>query len=242
MRFALPIILLSVLTPSLPAAPVVIYLSRSPFCLISENVKVNVAPDMSMIDGTFDYKYVPRYDLGPRSDNVDFKFPVFVPSEVDEVKTLSDITQFKLMVDNVTYEPVDLAPLDTKLGPPPTLVPDGTKVVLAVFSIPRTLLQERCTLHVSYFQPHYRLGGETEAAYFPLLPDFDRMKNELLFSRDDFSVTFEALGDVRLHRLSANRVVIHESPTEIQVRPVDRENIVVTVGRRAPAKASPPKP
>ena len=239
MRSALPIPLLAALALPAPAAPIVMYLSRPPFVLIGGNVTVSVTADLSMVEGTYDYKYVPRFDYGRQAQTVSFEFPAFVPSGTDSLQAFQDLTRFKLKVDDVDFSPVDTGRLNTTLGPPPKLMPSGTKVMLAIFSVPRALLHERCILHVTYFQPPYRLAGQPVAALFPLLPDFDRLKNELLFSRDDFSVTFSALGDIRLKRLSRNRAVGRESPTLIEVHPVDRENIVVAVNPSAPSAAGP---
>lgn len=224
------------LSLSLSAAPMVMYLSRSPFVLIGETVTVSVASGMSMVDGTYNYKYVPSYDTGSRSGPVAFKFPIFVPSNTDDVSSLVDVTQARLTVDDVKLSPDAIGPLDTHLGPPPKLVPDGTKVAMAIFHIPRDLLQEKCTLHLTYFQPNYELGDKQVAAYFPVLPDFERLKNQLMFSRDDFLVAFQALAGVRLRRISANRAVQGGTPSLIKVHPVDRENIAVTV------QAVPPGP
>ena len=70
-------------------------------------------------------------------------------------------------------------------------------------------------------------------AFLPLLPDFELLKNELLFSRVDFTVEFEAVDAVRLRRLSANESVGQETPQRVTVHPVDRENIAIEVNRSA---------
>jgi len=102
-------------------------------------------------------------------------------------------------------------------------------VAILRFSIPRTLLRDRVTLTVSYFQPHYQMAGREVAAYLPLLPDFEALKNELLFSTLDFMVGFEAVDAVRLHRLSANRSAEAEIPGKVVVHPAHREIIAVSV-------------
>jgi hypothetical protein len=67
------------------------------------------------------------------------------------------------------------------------------------------------------------------SAWLPLLPDFEALKNEFLYSRVDFTVEFEAVDAVRLHRLSANESVVQETPQRVQVHPIHWENIAVEV-------------
>jgi hypothetical protein len=67
------------------------------------------------------------------------------------------------------------------------------------------------------------------SAWLPLLPDFDAFKNEFLYSRVDFTVEFEAVDAVQLHRLSINESVVQETPHRVKVHPVHRENIAVAV-------------
>ena len=62
-----------------------------------------------------------------------------------------------------------------------------------------------------------------------MLPDFEALKNELLFSRTDFTIDFEAVDAVRLRRLSANSSVDRETPQRLILHPVHLENIVVEV-------------
>jgi hypothetical protein len=95
--------------------------------------------------------------------------------------------------------------------------------------IPRALLRRQCRLHISHYQPHYRFAGKEVSACLPLLPDFESLKDELLFSRIDFTVEFETVDAVRLRRLSANESVAQETPQRVKVHPVHRENIAVEV-------------
>jgi hypothetical protein len=104
-----------------------------------------------------------------------------------------------------------------------------------IFRLPRAILRDRFSLSVRYFQPHFRLGGREISAYLPLLPDFETFKNEFLFSRIDFSVEFEAVGAVRLHRLSANTAVAQETPQRVKVNPVHQERIAVEVTEPPPS-------
>jgi len=70
------------------------------------------------------------------------------------------------------------------------------------------------------------------AAVLPLLPDFESLKNEFLFSRIDFTVEFETVDAVRLHRLSVNQSVERETPQHI--RSIGgSENIAVEVADRS---------
>jgi hypothetical protein len=108
-------------------------------------------------------------------------------------------------------------------------VPEDVRVFIVTFLIPRALLRQQCRLHITHDQPHYRFAGKEVSACLPLLPDFDLLKDELLFSRVDFTVEFEAVDAVRLRRLSANASVVQETPLRVTVHPVHRENIAVEV-------------
>jgi len=240
-------VLLLFLVPGLAAAAppegyVALTLSRSPFCLIGSTVRVSVAPGMAMVEGQYEYKYVPRFDHSQAAATVAFEFAVLVPRDTDSVGDVSDAMQPKLHLGSVDYTPDDLDVLKQPAGVTLAFVPDNRKVVLLVFDIPRALLRERCSLTLTYFQPSYRVAGQEVAAYLPLLPDFEGLKNELLFSRDDFTVEFEALGHVRLHRLSTNAVVAQEAPDKLTVHPVDREIIAVAVEPAGAAAAKPAAP
>ena len=229
MRTAFLACLLAAAAAPVRAAPIALLLSRSPFCLVGESVTLSVARPMSMVEGRYDFKYVPSFDRGARADQVTFDFPVLVPKETDGLEALLEITQMKLRVGGVEFQPVDYGPWPDSEAVPLPVVPENIKVAILSFSLPRALLRDRVTLTVSYFQPHYRIAGQTVAAYLPLLPDFEALKNELLFSTLDFTVGFEAVDAVRLHRLSANRAVETETPGKVVVHPAHREIIAVAV-------------
>jgi len=239
MRRFLLLLLLSGLVPALRADYVAVALSRSPFCMIGANVTVGVAHGMAMVEGHYDFKYVPRFDNGPRSGTVTFEFAVLVPRETESVSDVNDLMQPKLHVGTVDYTPADLAVLKLPVGTTLPLVPENMKAVVLVFDVPRSLLQERSSLTLNYFQPTYHYAGREVAAYLPLQPDFEALKNELLFSRDDFVVEFDAVDRIRLQRVSANASVVKDAPDVVTVHPADREMIAVALGP-APAPAKPP--
>ena len=216
-------------------------LPRSAFCLVGQAVTVTVANRMSMVEGQYELKYVARLDQIPPVDTVAFEIPVFAPKDLDRLEDLAEITQIKLRVGNAAFDPADCEPL-SDAGHTLGMVPGDTRVMVFTFRLPRAVLQKRFTLRVTYFQPHYRFGGQEVSAYLPLLPDFEDMKNELLFSRDDFTVDFEAVGSVRLRRLTTNDAVAAETPRVIKVHPVHREIIAVVVQAVAPAQTAAPPP
>ena len=239
MRTALLACLLALVAAPVRAEAIAVLLSRSPFCLIGESVTIGVARHMSMVDGRYDFKYVPHFDRGVRTDEVSFEFPVFVPKETDSLEALLEITQMKLRVGGVEFQPVDYGPWPDTEAVPLQVVPEDIKVTILRFSVPRALLRDRVTLTITYFQPHYQIAGREVAAYLPLLPDFEALKNELLFSTLDFTVGFDAVDAVRLRRLSANRSVEAETPGKVVVHPAHREIIAVAV-EAADAAASGP--
>ncbi len=240
MRSLRTIPLLLLLAPFLRAEDeVALVLSRSPFCLVGQTVTVSVGAGMSMVEGQYEFKYVPRLDSLPPSETVSFEFAVLVPKEIDRLDALTEITQFKLHAGSATFDPADFGLLP--VGPTmPALIPEGTRIMVVTFQLPRPVLQKQVALRVTYFQPHYRLAGQEVAAYLPLLPDFEAFKNELLFSRDDFAVGFEPVGAVRLRRLSVNAAVMMDTPQAVKVHPVDREIIALAVEPAAAAPKTPP--
>jgi hypothetical protein len=243
MRSVLLACLLSLVVAPARADAIALLLSRSPFCLVGETVTISVALHMSMVEGRYDFKYVPRFDRGVRTDHVTFEFPVLVPKGMDSLEAIIESTQIKLRVGGIEFQPVNYGPWPENEAVPLQVVPEDVQVTMLHFSVPRTLLRDRVTLTVSYFQPHYQIAGREMAAHLPLLPDFEALKNELLFSTLDFTVEFEAVDAVRLRRLSVNSSVGEETSGRVIVHPVHRENIAVAVeAAAAPASAPPAAP
>lgn len=202
---------------------------RSPFCMVTESVRVSVGRGLSIVEGDYDFKYVRRLDTGANPDRVAFRYPVFAPKDVDNLETLVAITQAKLRLGTVEFAPDDFTLWPDTTGRPLQFVPEEVRVFVLTFMVPRALLRRQCRLHITHYQPHYQYAGKEVSACLPLLPDFESLKDELLFSRTDFTVEFEAVDAVRLRRLSANEFVVKETPQLVEVRPVDRENIAVEV-------------
>jgi hypothetical protein len=226
--FAL-VLALSVAAGPPPAGVIAVDPVRSPFCLVTESVRVSVGRDLSIVEGDYDFKYVRRFAAGETPDRIAFQYPVFAPKEVDNLETLVAITQAKLRVGTVEFAPEDFTLSVENTGGSPQFVPEDVRVFIVTFLIPRALLRQQCRLHITHDQPHYRFAGKEVSACLPLLPDFDLLKDELLFSRVDFTVEFEAVDAVRLRRLSANASVVQETPLRVKVHPVHRENIAVEV-------------
>jgi hypothetical protein len=230
--FAL-VLALSVAAAPPPAGLIAIDPVRSPFCLVTESVRISVGKDLSIVEGDYDFKYVRRFEAGETPDRIAFQYPVIAPREVDNLETLVAITQAKLRVGMVEFAPEDFALLDQSAGGARQFLPEDVRVFLVTFLLPRGLLHRQCRLHITHYQPHYQFAGKEISACLPLLPDFELLKDELLFSRVDFTVEFEAVDAVRLHRLSANASVVQETPLRVRVHPVHRENIAVEVIRSA---------
>ncbi len=239
MRSLRMISLVLLLAPAARAQEVALVVSRSPFCLIGQSVTVSVATGLSMVEGRFEFKYVPRFDQVPPSEYVPFDFPVLVPKAVDGLDALTEVTQIKLHAGNAAFDPTDCVPLPGSVRTL-VMVSEDIRAMVFTFQLPRTLLQKQLTLRLTYFQPHYHFAGHEVSAYLPWLPDFETLKNELLFSRDDFVVEFQTVGAVRLLRLSANQAVMTDTPREVKVHPVDQEVIAVAVEPEGEAPKTPP--
>lgn len=222
-------IALSVAAGPLSAGVLAVDPVRSPFCMVTESVRVSVGQGLSIVEGDYDYKYVQRFDAGGNSDRVAFRYAVFAPKDVDNLETLVAITQAKLRLGTVEFAPDDFTLWPQTAGSALQFVPEDVRVFVLTFRIPRALLRRQCRLHITHYQPHYQYAGKEVSAYLPLLPDFESLKDELLFSRTDFTVKFEAVAAVRLRRLSANGFVGQESPQLVEIHPVHQENIAVEV-------------
>jgi len=203
--------------------------ARSPFCLVAASVRVSVGRQLSMVEGDYELKYVPRLDRAERTDRIAFQYAAFVPKEADSLEALVEITQLKLRVGTVEFAPEDFVPWGDRAETSLQIFPENARLVIFIFRIPRALLHRQCTLHLSHYQPHYQFAGKQVSAWLPLLPDFEEFKNEFLYSRVDFTVEFEAVDAVQLHRLSGNESIVQETPQRVKVHPVHRENIAVAV-------------
>jgi hypothetical protein len=200
---------------------------RSPFCLVAESVRISVAKDLELVEGDYDFKYVRRYESAAMPDQIPFQYAVFVPKSAETLEDFVAITGAKLHIGSLDFAPEDFVPVPE--GAAIQIPPADARLVLLVFRVPRRLLRQQCRLHISHCQTHYHCAGKTVAACMPLLPDFESLKNELLFSRSDFIVEFETIDAIQLHRLSVNQSVDREAPQHLRIHPVDRENIAVEV-------------
>ena len=226
--FALVLALFFAVEP-LPAELIPVEALRSPFCLVAESVQISVGKGLALVEGDYDFRYVRRYEAAAMPDQISFLYAVFVPKSAESLEDFIAITEAKLHLGSLDFAPEDFVPVPECSGAAILIAPADARVVLLVFKIPRRLLRQQCRLHISHCQPHYHCAGKTVAACLPLLPDFESLKNELLFSRSDFTVEFETVDAVQLHRLSVNQSVERETPQHVSVHPVDREIIAVEV-------------
>jgi hypothetical protein len=214
---------------SLPTEVIPVETIRTPFCLVAESVRISVGKDLAIVEGDYDFRYVRRYDAAAMPDRIPFQYAVFVPKSAESLEDFTEITGARLHLGSIDFEPQDFVPVPDVPETAIQIAPADARIVILIFKIPRALLHQQCRLHISHTQPHYHCAGRTVAACLPLLPDFESLKNEFLFSRTDFTVEFEAVDAVRLHRLSVNQSVGLETPRRVSVHPVDRENIAVEV-------------
>ncbi|HUL52204.1 MAG TPA: hypothetical protein VLT83_02225 [Opitutaceae bacterium] len=201
---------------------------RSPFVMIGESVSVSVGRHVSIVESRSDFKYVRRLERDGAAERCTFEYPVCVPKDVDSLADAIAVTQPRLHVGSVDYEPEDIG-WSPESDERPRFLPEDAQILYLIFRLPRAILRDRLTLNLRYFQPHYRFAGREVSAWLPLLPDFEAFKNEFLYSRSDFTVEFEAVDPVRLHRLSSNEAVAQDSPTRVKLNPVHREFIAIEV-------------
>ncbi len=218
---------------TLPTEVIPVEALRSPFCLVAESVRVSAGKGLAIVEGDYDFRYVRRYEPAALPDQIPFYYAVFVPKSADSLEDFAAITGAKLHLGSLDFVPEDFVPVPDAPDAAIQIAPEDARIVILVFKVPRRLLRQQCRLHLSHYQPYYHSGGKAVAAFLPLLPDFESLKNELLFSRSDFTIEFETVDAVRLHRLSVNQFVEQETPQQVSVHPVDRENIALEVAGSA---------
>jgi hypothetical protein len=136
----------------------------------------------------------------------------------------------QLAIGRHTYQPRDVLMLNHEAYEPIPLLPEGSRVAMVAFSIPRDGLKPRFRARITYDQPHIQDASRAELAiYLPLLPDQAQLEQVLHIKRDDFIVTFTALPDVGLRRESVNAHVTQDTPASVIVHPRNRETIAVAV-------------
>jgi len=214
---------------SLRAGVLVLNSGRSPFCIVGETVRVSVARDLAMVEGEYDLKYVRRWDAADHAEDVPFTYAVFASKDADGLDAVDAVAQARLRIGSVDFEPDDCLFLPEYPAPAIHAAPEDARVAILTFRIPRRLLKQQCRVKITHYQPFYRFGGKTVVAFLPLLPDFEALKNELLFSKSDFSVAFEVVDAVRLGRLTPNASVEGSTAQKFTVHPSHRENIAAEV-------------
>ena len=212
-----------------PAEIIALGVNRPPFCLVAESVRIGVGRHMAFLEGDYDYKYVARYDSTEMADGVSFQYMVAAPKTADSLDELIAATQAKLHLGSLDLEPEDFLVPGESVDAATKAAQMDTRPVILIFRIPRRLLHQQCRLHVSHYQLHDRYAGKTVMTLLPLLPDFEPLKNELLFSQSDFTIELDVVDAVQLRRLSANRYVDRETPQRLILHPVDHESILVEV-------------
>jgi hypothetical protein len=159
--------------------------------------------------------------------------PVIVRAEDVEPGKVLKLARVQLAIGRHAYQPRDVLLLDHAAYEPVPWLPDGARIAMVSFNIPRKGLKPRFRARISYDQPHVTGSDGAElSAYLPLLPDYDQLEKVLHFKRDDFAVTFTALPEVQLRRASVNAHVANESPELISIHPRNRESIVVRVDEK----------
>ena len=213
----------------LPAELIPVEALRSPFCLVAESVQISVGKGLALVEGDYDFRYVRRYEAAAMPDQISFLYAVFVPKSAESLEDFIAITEAKLHLGSLDFAPEDSVEVPEGSGTAIQIAPADARIVFLIFRIPRRLLRQQCRLHISHCQPHYHCAGKTVTACLPLLPDFESLKNELLFSRSDFIVEFETVDAIQLRRLSVNQSVERDAPQHVRVHPVDHENIALEV-------------
>jgi hypothetical protein len=233
LRLTVLTLLLAVASSARPvgANPVIVEeAGRGPYAIVRETVKIAVGRTASHVIGEYEFVYVRAYDSKDRLDPVLIDVPVIVRVEDTEPGKVQKIARVQLVIGRHAYQPRDVLLLDHEAYEPVPWLPDGARVAMVSFSIPRKGLKPRFRARISYDQPHVPGVDAAElSAYLPLLPDHDQLQNVLHFKRHDFVVTFMALPEVRLRRDSVNAHVASESPEAIAIHPLNRETIVVSV-------------
>lgn len=219
--------------------PLVDEAARPPHAIVRESVQITVGPAVSLVEGTFEYVYVRAFDAKDQRDPVLIDVPVVVPAKNANAWDVLKIANARLQIGANAFHPRDVLLLDHTILDPVPSIPEGTRIAIISFNIPRQTLKPRFRVRIAYDQPHVTAdqGGEL-AVYIPFLPDFAQLRQVMHFKPDDLLVTFRAQTGVRLRRESVNADVASESPVAVAVRPRHREAITVMVETEAASAAS----
>lgn len=209
---------------------------RPPYAPVRAAVEVTVGESVSLVTVRLSYLYVRDYDSKGRNNPMMIDVPVIVREQDTEVARLLEIANARIEIDGRLYRPTEALRLDHTALPPVPDLPDEARIALISFNIPRGDLPGRFRAHLVYEQPHVVTGdGEQYTGYLPLiLPDFEQLKRAVILRPEDFTVTFTALPNVRLRRVSVNAEVLEESAESISIRPRLREMIGVVAEPIAP--------
>jgi hypothetical protein len=229
-----------------PTAPIVVQeAARPPYALRHAEVTVTVGHTVSRVVAAYDYIYVRAYDSKDRLDPLLIDVPVLVKAEDVAPATVIKQARIQLRIGRNAYQPHNVLVLDHEAFEPVPWLPDGVRLALVSYTIPRKSIKPRFRAHITYDQPHVSGADGVElCGLVPLLPDYEQLADVLHFKPDDFRVTFTALPEVRLRRETVNAHITHESPESLTIRLRHRETIAVAVQPRpdAPGAASPLAP
>ncbi len=202
--------------------------TRSAFARIREDVNVTVGKTVSLVAAQLEYLYVRDYDAADHLNPFIVDVPVIVRSDDTDPGRILKLANARFEIGHAIYRPQTVLLLAHDAFAPVPDIPDGTRIALVSFNIPRRGLKPHFLARLAYDQPHVPgpSGGEL-SVYVPLLPDLEQLRAAVPIKPDDFTVTFTALPDVRLQRETINAEVVEESPEKVVIRPRHREAITV---------------
>lgn len=220
---------------TLAATPTPADWTQSPVVVVSENVNVSVGERMALVSGSYWYQYVPKFD--DQGTRVAINYTAIVPSGITAFADLLEVSQIKLLLGQREFRPETARVLtDEETGPVPTL-PAGAAIAWFTFQIPRNLAELRFEVLISHFQPHYTYENKTVAAFWPWMPNLEKLRQDLELLNKNFVVTFEALPGVTMEPLTTNTNVEMNTPKRFIVHPLHEETIAVAVTYRVPSAA-----
>jgi hypothetical protein len=210
MRLAVAIIFAISLTRGVKANPVVSDPSGE-IELISEKVNVSVHPGSSQVAGQFRFRQLGSVSYR-RSIAMEVPFFALFPQALT---SLEESAHAAVAIGERVFHPSSIS-----VGPTVQGLPEGWRLFLLEFEIPRNAILPEFSARISYRQRHF-LGDIS--AYYPIRPPMARASKAV--------VQFVAGDEEILTAVRAKRVVAR-SWKEIAVEPQDKGLILIRVEKR----------
>ncbi len=205
---------------------------RKLISMANENVLIRVHPNYSEISGEFRFLTVSD---GPY---LKIEIPIFIWAKQKDYKKLAEYSKAKISCGSYELS-AEESKRDIEFSSDPGMPPDIEVMAIQFTGLGKCPIDS--TLHVSYIQQNFNVGGDATSLYMPIIPDrkfIPDAKFKIKFISDNLSLS------VRHNTL--NHIDLPENAKILEFTPVDHEIIEVEYGRAGKFNLKPikrtPKP